>query len=71
MAIHLGPWEDVVGQLKGLSELDGCFELKIGPVLVAVPNELGEKLKDRLGQKVKILRTDSDFRVCLGENGGH
>jgi hypothetical protein len=61
--VRLESWMDAIGPLHGLQEQDGCLVAKIGPVLVALPYELNEELKDLIGQKIAILRTESDYRL--------
>jgi hypothetical protein len=63
---RLPPWAEARGQLHELQEQDGCLVARIGPVIVAIPYELREKLCDQVGHKIGILRTDTDYRVrCL------
>ncbi|MFZ2472771.1 MAG: hypothetical protein WAW52_12640 [Methanothrix sp.] len=67
-ARRLQPWDEARGQLHGLQDLEGCLVARIGPVTVALPDELREKLRDKVGHKIGILRTDADYRFrCLDE----
>ena len=59
--IRLAPWMEVLGQLHELKEQDGYIEASIGPTIVDLPSELKEKLKNCIGQRIGILRTDSDY----------
>ena len=61
--IRLEQWSDAIGSLHELREQDGCLVAKIGPVLVALPSELHDELQSHIGQKIAILRTDSDYRL--------
>ncbi|VVB64840.1 Uncharacterised protein [uncultured archaeon] len=62
-AIHLDPWTDVIGLLHDLQDHDDHFLANIGPLVVALPHELEEKLKGHVGQRVSVLRAEgSDFR---------
>ncbi len=65
--IRLDPWMDVIGPLHELRERDGCLVARIGPVLVLLPSELHERLKDLVGQRIAILRTDRDYRLKVSE----
>ena len=63
---HLRPWDEARGQLHELQEQDGCLVARIGPVIVAIPDELRERLRDQVGHVIGILRTDADYRLrCL------
>lgn len=65
-ARRLQSWEEARGPLHELHDLDGCLTAKIGPVTVALPDELRERLQGLTGREIGILRTDSDYRVrCL------
>lgn len=69
--VRLEPWSDAIGQLHELREQDGRLVAKIGPVTIALPPEMGEKLKGLVGQKIGILRTDNDYRVKRLDGSGH
>lgn len=65
--IRLEPWMDAIGPLHELQEQDGCLVAKIGPALVVLPSELYERLKDLIGRRIAVLRTDRDYRVKISE----
>lgn len=62
-ARRLQPWEEARGQLHELPDLEGCLVARIGPVTVALPDELRERLQGLTGQTIGILRTDCDYRL--------
>ena len=64
--IRLAPFEEAIGVLHKLRELDGYSLANIGPVCVSLPEEVASKLKGMQGRKIGVLRTDCDyrFRVC-------
>jgi hypothetical protein len=67
-ARRLQPWEETRGQLHELLERDGCLVARIGPVVVAIPDELEARLREQVGHTIDILRTDTDYRFrCLDE----
>jgi hypothetical protein len=59
---HLQPWEEACGPLHELQERDGCIVATIGPVVVALPTEIGEKLSSFMGKRIGVLRTEGDYR---------
>jgi O-succinylbenzoate synthase len=63
---RLSPFEEAIGVLHSLQELDGYCLANIGPVCVSLPEDMASKLKGMQGQKIGVLRTDCDyrFRVC-------
>jgi hypothetical protein len=63
--VRLAPWVKAFGQLHELREQDGYLETCIGPTTFALPSELKEKLKDCLGRRICILRTDTDYRMRI------
>ena len=63
--VCLEPWVEAFGQLHELREQDCYLEVGIGPTTFALPSELKEKLKDCLGQRICILRTDTDYRIRI------
>lgn len=65
--IRLESWMEIVGHVHELQEDDGYIVAKIGPAIVALPSELMEKLKDCVGQRIGILRTDVDYRFRVME----
>lgn len=60
--IRFEPWTEARGPLSELKEENGRLIAKIGPVRVALPMELLQKLENHIGQNIGILRTDSDYR---------
>ena len=67
-AEYLRPWWEARGKFHALTEETDRLIAKIGPAKVAFPIELLPRLKDHVGHKIAILRTDSDFRIrCLDE----
>lgn len=68
-AYRLQPWEEARGPLHDLQDLNGCLVAHIGPAVVALPEDLRDRLQTLIGCKVGVLRTDTDFRVrSLGVN---
>ena len=63
---RLAPFEEAIGVLHKLQELEGYSLANIGPVCVSLPEDIASKLKGLQGQKIGVLRTDCDyrFRVC-------
>lgn len=64
---RLEPWIEVAGHFHELREDDGYIVAKIGPAIVALPSELEEKLKECIGQRITILKTDTDYRFRVLE----
>jgi len=65
-ARRLQPWEEARGLLHELQDMEGCLVAKIGPVTVALPDELRERLQGLMDREIGILRTDVDYRFrCL------
>ena len=60
--VRLEPWMESFGQLHELREQDGYIEASIGTTTFALPSELKEKLKDCVGRRICVLRTDTDYR---------
>lgn len=56
------PWSEVRGPLHELCEHDGYLVAEIGPVTIALPQELKDPLRDLIGHTIAILRTDRDYR---------
>ena len=59
---RLQPYEEALGQLKNVQLLEGYALAEIGPVTVALPIEMGEKLNSFIGQRIGVLRTEIDHR---------
>ncbi len=69
---RLDPWSDAIGQLHELQDRDGQLVAKIGPVMVALPPEMAEKLQGLIGREIGILRADSsDYRLRVRDGAGH
>lgn len=64
--IRLAPFEEAIGVLHKLQELEGYSLANIGPLCVSLPEDIASKLNGLQGQKIGVLRTDCDyrFRVC-------
>lgn len=60
--VRLEPWMEAVGHFHDLRDDEGYIIAKIGPASVALPSELKEKLKDCIGQRIGIIRTDVGYR---------
>ena len=56
--ICLSPWMETVGHLKEIKTMDDRVMASIGPVQVLLPEDIGEKLKGHIGQRIAILKTD-------------
>lgn len=59
---RLQPYEEALGQLKNVQILEGYALAEIGPVTVALPIEMGERLNSFIGQRIGVLRTEVDYR---------
>lgn len=59
---RLQTYEEAVGVLKDILLLDGYALAEIGPVIVALPVEMGERLNAFIGQRIGVMRTDHDYR---------
>jgi len=63
---ELKPWEEVIGVLNELRAEEGKLTLFLSSsIIVKIPDKvLNEKvMKEALGRKVGVLRTDSCYRV--------
>ena len=60
---RLGFYEESVGYLHSIREVDGYIQASIGPVIVVLPHELGADLKPLIGSRIGILRTEQDYRL--------
>lgn len=64
--IHrLKPWEEVLGILLELHILEGSLLAKISNVPLILPLEMEEKMRDHIGHRVSVLRTDLPDRPYL------
>lgn len=67
-AYRLRHWEECRGPFTDLRDQDGQALATIAGLVIALPAaEMGEKLKDKVGQRIAILRTDSDYRMRILE----
>jgi hypothetical protein len=55
---QLRPYEEAAGLLKELKENQESIIARIGHLNVILPQDMNEKLKNHLGQRIAILRTD-------------
>jgi len=62
---HMRPWDEVLGPVHKVEEIDGQCLALIGKILVILPQELAARLGEAKGQRVGILRTDNDFRIRI------
>jgi hypothetical protein len=58
-------WEEACGKLGEIQEADGYCLVTIGQVNVLVPGEFGAKLGTLRGQRISILRTDTDYGMRI------
>lgn len=68
--IRLAPFEEAIGVLHKLQELDGYFIAEIGAVSVSLPEDMAFKLREMQGKKIGVLRTDCDYRFRTIEDSG-
>lgn len=62
---RLRPYEEALGQLKNVQLLEGYALAEIGPVTLALPIEMGERLNSFIGQRIGVLRTEVDYRFRM------
>lgn len=62
---RLQPYEEALGQLKNVQLLEGYALAEIGPVTLALPIEMGERLNSFIGQRIEVLRTEVDYRFRM------
>ncbi len=62
---HMRPWDEVLGPALGVEEHDDYCLALIGKIPVILPQEMAARLTEAKGQKIGILRTDTDFRMRL------
>jgi len=62
---RLGFYEESIGDLHKIREVDGYVLASIGPAIVVLPHELGAKLKPLIGLRIGILRTEQDYRLRI------
>lgn len=62
----LKPWEEAVGTLSELTEVDGYMTATIGGICVGVPEDIASSLlQPNVGKRVGLLRTDIDYRFKI------
>ncbi len=65
---RLAPWEEGALKLSNLTEDDGSLIASGGKVRLRLPLEMKANLANRVGLRISILRTDTDYRIrILGE----
>ena len=62
---RLSPWEECVGPLNGLEVKERALFAQIGKISLILPLEMEDKMRDHLGGRVGILRTDEPKRPYL------
>ena len=62
---QLGFYEESVGDLHDIREVDGYILASIGPVVVILPYEMGAKLRLLIGLRIGILRTEHDYSLRI------
>jgi hypothetical protein len=57
--IHiLEPYEEVVGELNGISFSEGSLIAQVGRISIVLPLNMGSQVRPHIGQRISILRTD-------------
>lgn len=56
--LHLKPWQEYIGHLENISYNNGKAFLHFRKDVVVIPIEFAEKLKNKMGKKIAVLRTD-------------
>ena len=70
-SVHfLKSFEDVIGNLSEVSEIDGHQIATIGGVCVSVPEDIATKLLPNIGKRVGLLKTENGFRIKASD-GAH
>ena len=62
---HLSHYEEVLGPFENLEEKDGSLIAKIGKIRIILPQSLEQSLRQLLGQRIAILRTDLSEKPYL------
>lgn len=62
---RLAPWEEGALKLSNLTEDDGCLIASGGKVRLRLPLEMKADLANRVGRRISILRTDTDYRIRI------
>ena len=55
---RLGHYEEALGSFEDLEEIDGSLIAKIGKIRIILPQSLEQSLRQLVGQRIAILRTD-------------
>ncbi len=63
--IFLQCWEEAVGILSGLEEINGQKIATISDICVYIPDDIAIKLQPHVGKRIGLLRTDGDFRFKI------
>lgn len=58
-------YEEALGQLKNVQLLERYALAEIGPVIVDLPIEIGERLNPLICQRIGVIRTDVDYRFRM------
>jgi len=67
--ISLAPWEERALPLIRLIEVDGFLMASDGRVKICLPREMKADLTKCMGQRIAILRTDTDYRMRILDTG--
>lgn len=59
----LKSFEDVIGNLSEVSDVDGLKIATIGGVCVSIPEDIAAKLLPNIGKRIGLLKTDKGFRI--------
>jgi hypothetical protein len=62
-AYRMRHWDEILGHVHRIEELDDYCLALIGKILVTLPKEMATRLKETKGQRIGILRTDRDYRL--------
>lgn len=66
MKIHiLEPYEEVVGELNGISLSEGSLIAQVGRISIVLPPNMDSQVRPHVGHKISILRTDLPEREFL------
>lgn len=63
----LKSFEEAVGLLSEVIDVDGIKTATIGGVCVALPDDIASVLLTSIGKRVGVLRTDRDYRIKVSE----
>ena len=69
-AYRLAEFEEVIGELHSVENIEMGLIAVIGKISVLLPEELAENLKGLRGKKIGILRLDG-YRVCCIDSGSN